>query len=71
MSSGLLSTSSSSNSSRPSSKANSSQNIQVDCNEQREPRSNTNLQEDKARDPVESSSQSTQAEQPTQEPMPL
>lgn len=61
----------SSTSSRTSNKANSSHSIRVDCSEQGEPRSNNNLPEDKAKDAVESGSQPTQAEEPTQKPMPL
>ncbi|XP_075831310.1 protein TNT [Microtus pennsylvanicus] len=61
----------SSTSSRTSSKANSSLSIGVDCSEQGKPRSNNNLPEDKAKDTVESGSQSTQAEEPTQKPRPL
>lgn len=67
VSSGLLS----STSSRASSKASSIQNIRVDCSEQDETRNNTNIQEDKAKDTVESSSQPTEAEKPNQEPMSL
>lgn len=61
----------SSTSSRTSSKANSSHNIGVDCSEQGKPRSNNNLPEGKAKDTVESGSQPTQAEEPTQKPRPL
>lgn len=67
VSSGLLS----STNIKASSKATSNQTIRVDCSEQGEPRSNTDLQEGKAKGPEGSSSQPTQAEQSAQEPIPL